>query len=184
MNRATKIVFVLALLILSACATFSRSVYSYNLDSESAMADNAGRLTITSLEKNQLMFSFQNVGQSTAKIIWDETSLVDTDGQSHRVIHGETKLIASGQSQPPTSVPRGAAINDGVTYADGIDNYGGTWVLPEIVKCSSIGALCNKKQYFGKSVTLSLAVDVEGKRHEYTAKLVLKPAESAAVASK
>jgi hypothetical protein len=45
-------------------------------------------------------------------LVWDESSYVSTTGQSSRLVRGQTRLIHSGQMQPPSPIPPGATITE------------------------------------------------------------------------
>ncbi len=160
----------------SACMIFPKSAYDYDFDRESMIENTNGKLEVVELQSKFILFRFYNKAKTSAKIIWDDTSLVDVDGQSHRIIHAGTRLIKSDQSQPATVIPSGAMVSDGVGFADGIQYSGGSWYFTDLVHCSTGCSPPKIEANYGKFLIFTLAVDLEGKRHEYVAKLALKPA--------
>lgn len=172
----------MVLVFLQGCATFSltRSWYGYDLASDSKIETQSGRLTISELKKDMIAIKFENKGSSSAKIIWDESVLVDTNGKTHRIVHEGVKLAKSGESMPPTLVPAGAVADDIVAYADGVsfNTFGtGSWTYTELIPCSTPGAICSNDEYLGKHLTLLLTVESDGKKTEYTGKLRIKKAQ-------
>jgi hypothetical protein len=176
-----KLLCACSVLTLSSCAalSMSRTVYKFDLDPQSKVRSPAGELTITGLERQDVTFTFKNTGANTVKIVWDESVLIGTDGRTHKVIHNGVKLINASESMVPTIVPSGVAVTDSVAYADGVEfnSFIKSWTQAEIVPCSTPGSLCSSEENYGKNLTLLLAIESQGKKEEYTAKLTLKKEE-------
>lgn len=171
--------FISSLLVgLTSCAHLGTSMrYSYDLDRSSKLSDEYGELTIDNFGSKRLDFSFKNNSKSSGKILWDESVLVDVNGNSRRVLHNGVKYIDASRSTPPTTIPPGGLIKDFVSYADGIQMIGATWIEEMLVPCSESGQLCDATQNYGKSITFMLTADFEGKKRTYQAKMVMKKKE-------
>lgn len=166
---------ILLALGLSGCASLREDVrYEYDLE-RAKSNDQQGDLSITGLQARQLSFEYKNFGKSTAKIIWDESVLVDVSGAPRRVIHQGVKYNEASQSMPPSIVPAGGSLKDFVVYADGLQFIASNWIEEVLVPCMTVGQLCRPEEYYGKSLTLLLTVESEGKKKEYQSKLILKP---------
>lgn len=168
-----KLIITLAMaLALTGCATLFGPKYHYDLDASATSSDAVGKLSVEGLERDQIRISFKNLGKSSAKIHWDDCTVVDNRGNVRKVIHNGVRYAAAGEPMAPTSVPSGATINDFVGYADGIQLLAGTWATAPVVQCSSYDCI---KETDGQHILVVLSVESEGKRHEYSAKLRLKP---------
>lgn len=176
-----KELLLVGMILLSSCAELSltKSAYEYDLTPDSKVKDTRGALTVMDMEKKQINFQFRNLASTSAKIIWDDSVIVDTTGNVHKLIHNGVKLIKSGEAMAPTVVPATAFVSDAASYADGAHLYGSTWMLDDLVPCSGYGAICNHDDQYGKVLTLLLKVEQDGKQREYIAKLKLrKPAST------
>ena len=60
----------------------------------------------------QFNFTLNNKSGHSLKINWDDISFVDTEGQVGRVMHSGVKYTERNNSQPATTVPKGASISD------------------------------------------------------------------------
>jgi len=60
----------------------------------------------------QFNFTLNNKSGHSLKINWDDISFVDTKGQVGRVMHSGVKYSERNNSQPATTVPKGASISD------------------------------------------------------------------------
>lgn len=80
--------------------------YSYN--------DSIIDITIFSTT-SQFNFVLQNVSNHSIKVIWNEAAFVDIDGSSSKIMHVGTKYIDREGNQPPTTIIRGAKIDDVAT---------------------------------------------------------------------
>lgn len=57
-------------------------------------------------------FSVQNKTSEPSRIIWDESAVVVPEGSSSRVIHDGVKYSEMENSQPPTTIPPGANLDE------------------------------------------------------------------------
>ncbi len=171
---------LLVVLTVSGCAAFSVTSTNYKttLAIGSKNRDALAELAIIELQRSALLFSFRNKSKSSAKIIWDDSAMVDAQGNSHRIIHQGVKFSQASQSMPPTLVPRGGKIVDAAMYADGHEFIGtGGWMAPELISCSAPGSICDTASNIGKVISLHLTVEMEGKRREYSAKMKIGEAD-------
>jgi hypothetical protein len=63
-------------------------------------------------KSDRIRFSVKNKSQKPLKIRWNEVSYIDSDNESHRVMHGGVKYADRNESQPPTLVPPTAKHSD------------------------------------------------------------------------
>lgn len=61
---------------------------------------------------SQFNFELKNVSQSSIKVIWNEAVFVDSDGSTSKVMHVGTKYSEREGDQPPTTIIKGAKIDD------------------------------------------------------------------------
>ena len=59
-----------------------------------------------------LYFTLKNKSGHSIKINWDDISFVDINGTVGRVMHNGVKFIDRNNSQPATTIPNGAKIDD------------------------------------------------------------------------
>lgn len=117
---------------------------------------------------NPSRFSFvlENKSAHSIKIIWDEAAYVDVAGSTHRVVHSGVKYIDRNNSQPATTVVRGAHIEDFILPTDNVfyvsGQYGG-WRELDMFPYDYDLAL----DYEGKSVQVLLPLEVKGVVNEY-----------------
>lgn len=126
---------------------------------------------IISGNQEQFNFELKNVSPSTLKIIWDEAAFVGLDGSTSNVMHVGTKYSERNSSQPPTTIIKGAKIDDlacptaNVYYDEGTrigySTYGNGWkthpMLPQTYKGKEAG-----------EIRLMLPIQVKDVVNEYT----------------
>lgn len=69
-----------------------------------------------------------NESQEPVRVVWDETSIVSTDGSASRVIHEGVRFLDMNRSQPPTIIPPGARIEDYIGPTNRISFSTNEWV--------------------------------------------------------
>jgi hypothetical protein len=62
--------------------------------------------------KSRLNFKIKNNSKSTIRIIWNDAAYVNANGSTDRIMHLGVKYTDRNESQPPTSIPSGAYIED------------------------------------------------------------------------
>lgn len=60
----------------------------------------------------QFSFILKNISDNTIKVIWDEAVFIDFDGNSSKIMHIGTKYSQRESSQSPTTIIKGAKIED------------------------------------------------------------------------
>lgn len=168
-------ILLVTALLTTGCAMTGGKV-DYDSVSSDKSADSAGQLEITAFDTERINFVFKNKSKSTAKIIWDESAIVDLSGNPKRVLHHGVKYDQAGQSMPPTIVLAGSFVSDFALPAENIQFIGGAagWMENPMVPCSSSGSMCDVTPYLGKIITLVLNVEIDGKKHEYQTKIRVK----------
>ena len=73
--------------------------------------DNVVDLLIFAGEKN-FNFILKNIYSSTIKLVWDEASFVDYDGETSKVMHKGVKYVEREASQPSSVIIKGAKLDD------------------------------------------------------------------------
>lgn len=122
----------------------------------------------------QFNFTLYNKSGHSLKINWDDISFVDTKGQVGRVMHSGVKYTERNNSQPATTVPKGASISDillpteNVYYVSG--QYGGwreNYLLPcvyQTPEAFNAGA----SSLVGKTMTIMMPIMIENIQNDYT----------------
>ena len=122
----------------------------------------------------QFNFSLTNKSGHTLKINWDDVSYVDTDGKVGRVMHSGVKYVDRNNSQPATTVPKGATISDILLPTDNVyyvsGQYGGwresylfprSYSTPEAFNSSA-------STYVGKKMIVMMPIMIENVQNDYT----------------
>ena len=60
----------------------------------------------------QIGLVVHNKTNSPLTILWDESSYIDSDGQSHKAIHKGTRLLERNEAIVPTVIPTGLFLSD------------------------------------------------------------------------
>lgn len=108
-----------------------------------------------SLTQKLIQFSMVNLSDQPIKIIWDESSLVDTAGIGHRIVSGRVRVIADSLAQVPTFVAPNASVNDGFYPPDSVKVYGLGAVLDDLFPLPLTATT---------TIRVSLALEVKGQR--------------------
>ena len=122
----------------------------------------------------QFNFTLKNKSGHTLKINWDDISYVDTKGQVGRVMHAGVKYTDRNNSQPATTVPKGASISDILLPTENVyfvsGQYGGwreNYLIPCVYKTSedfNSGA----SSLVGKTMTVMMPIMIENVQNDYT----------------
>lgn len=122
----------------------------------------------------QFNFNLTNKSGHSMKINWDDVSYVDTKGQVGRVMHSGVKYTDRNNSQPATTIPKGASISDillpteNVYYVSG--QYGG-WRENYLFPCvyQTPEAFNNgASSMVGKTMTIMMPIMIENVQNDYT----------------
>lgn len=87
------------------------TVQSDNNVSKFSYVDNVIDILIFSGEK-EFDFVLKNVSDNSIKVIWNEAVFVGYDGSSSKIMHVGTKYAQRDGDQPPTTIIKGAKIED------------------------------------------------------------------------
>ena len=122
----------------------------------------------------QFNFELKNKTTHSMKINWDDISFVDIDGRAGRVMHAGVKYTERNNSQPSSTIPRGASLSDllmpteNVYYVSG--QYGG-WreknLLPSFYN-SQEALNAGAPKYVGKQMTILMPIIIENVQNDYT----------------
>ena len=122
----------------------------------------------------QFNFDLTNKSGHTLKINWDDISYVDYNGKTGRVMHSGVKYTERNNSQPASTVPKGASLSDillpteNVYYVSG--QYGGWreyYLIPCIYKDDAT-KLSEAPAYVGKTMTIMMPIMIENVQNDYT----------------
>jgi len=121
----------------------------------------------------QFSFNLLNKSDHSIKIIWDEAVYVNENGSSQKVFHSGVKYIDRNNTQPPTTIVKGASIDDLIMPTDNAyyvsGQYGGWTELPLFKNRASTPEELNaiKDSYVGKTVRILLPIKIEDTTNEY-----------------
>ena len=124
-----------------------------------------------------LYFTLKNKSGHSIKINWDDISFVDINGTVGRVMHNGVKFIDRNNSQPATTIPNGAKIDDvlipteNVYYISPTRYTSGGWnkknLIPSFYK-SKEAMDAGAGSYVGKTMKVLMPISVEGVQNDYT----------------
>ena len=122
----------------------------------------------------QFNFTLNNKSGHSLKINWDDISFVDTEGQVGRVMHSGVKYTERNNSQPATTVPKGASISDILLPTENVyfvsGQYGG-WrenYLPPCVYQTPEAFNAGASSLVGKTMTIMMPIMIENVQNDYT----------------
>lgn len=121
----------------------------------------------------QFSFTLTNKTEHSMKIIWDEAVYVDENGSSQKVFHSGVKYTDRNASLPPTTVVRGAKIDDLIMPTENVyfvsGQYGGWREMPLFKNSAMSAEELNtlKDSYIGKVVKILLPIKIEETTNEY-----------------
>lgn len=78
---------------------------------------------------DELGFLLYNKSKKPIKIIWDESSIVSTNGTSDRIIHTGVKFINIDRDQPPSIIPPGAKQRHVIAQASKVSWIDREWEI-------------------------------------------------------
>jgi len=121
----------------------------------------------------QFNFSLLNKSEHSIKIIWDEAVYVNESGSSQKIMHAGVKYTDRNSSQPPTTVVKGASVEDLIMPSDNVyyvsGQYGGWRELPLFKNKATTPEELQviKTSYVGKTVKVLLPLKIEETTNEY-----------------
>lgn len=120
----------------------------------------------------QINFKMLNKTDHSIKIIWDESTFVDIDGNSSKIIHAGVRYLDRNNSQPPSIVASHSYLDDLVQPSKNIfmgSIYSGWKQLPILPNASydkdELISMTNK--YTGKQMKVVLPIQIENTTNEY-----------------
>ncbi len=123
---------------------------------------------------NDFNFDLTNKSNHTIKINWDDISFVDCKGKTGRVMHSGVKYIERNNSQPATTIPKGASLSDVLIPTDNVyftsGQFGGwnkSLLIPSIYKTPEDFAN-EAATYVGKSMRILMPIMIENVQNDYT----------------
>ncbi len=187
-----------SMLTLSSCVTSYMASYSVGLSSVESPADakkQFGETKVVTFKEGEVdkyryeddfieivwyvglkkfNFELKNKSTHTMKINWDDISYVDINGKTRRVMHAGVKYIERNNSQPATSIPKGASLSDILLPTDNVilssGLYGG-WIESNLIPSyySTSEAMANgAESYVGKKMTILMPIMIENVQNDYT----------------
>jgi hypothetical protein len=115
------------------------------------------------LSKTAINFGILNKGELVARLDWNQAAFVDWTGRSHSVIHQGVKFADKGAAMPPTVIPPGSRIEDGILPADNVSMGTRSWITEDLLPSGAAGAAL-----LGKTFGVFLPIIVDGKTLDYS----------------
>lgn len=123
--------------------------------------------------KEQFSFILKNISPHSLKVIWNEAAFVGIDGATSKIMHVGTKYSEREGDQPPTTIIRGAKIEDVATPTANVYYEEGTYLsyLGKYVgngwKTRSMLPVTYKGKEAGE-IRLMLPIQIKDVVNEYT----------------
>lgn len=128
------------------------------------------------VDSKRFNFNLENKSNHSIKINWDDISLVDVNGKACRVMHSGVKYNERNNSQPATTVPRGATLSDMLVPTEnvifvssplimGSAGWGEATLLPTVFAKSEVQ---QAQAFVGKKMTILMPIIIENVPNEYT----------------
>lgn len=126
------------------------------------------------VSSTQFNFTLTNKSNHTIKINWDDISFVDYNGKTGRVMHTGVKYNERNNSQPASTIPKGASLTDILLPTDNVyftsGQYGGwneSLLIPSIYKTPEDFAN-GAANYVGKTMRILMPILIENVQNDYT----------------
>lgn len=193
----------LTVLLLSSCGAFKSYVASYSVglktvESPANAKQQFGETKVVNFQdgttnkyryeddyinivwyvsSKQFNFDLTNKSGHTLKINWDDISYVDYNGKTGRVMHSGVKYTERNNSQPASSVPKGASLSDillptdNVYYISPTRYSSGGWQEKFLIPCVYKDEATKNAQasaYVGKTMTIMMPIMIENVQNDYT----------------
>lgn len=119
---------------------------------------------------NQYSFTIYNKTNHALKINWDDVVYVNTDKSISKMIHSGIKYIKMNEGQVPTTLPRGAKLEDILVPVDNIHFISNKWITNSLFPngFSSDDAMEKAKTLEGERVSILLPIKIEDVQNDYT----------------
>lgn len=126
------------------------------------------------VSSKQFNFKLKNKSNHTIKINWDDISFVDYDGKVGRVMHAGVKYTDRNSSQPASTIPKGANIEDILLPTENVyflsGSYGG-WREKYLIPCvydTPEKFAAGAEKYVGKTMKILMPIMIENVQNDYT----------------
>ena len=126
------------------------------------------------VDSKRFYFDLTNKSGHTIKINWDDISYVDYNGKVGRVMHSGVKYAERNNSQPASTVPKGATLSDILIPTENVyfisGQFGG-WREKYLIPCVYNDAATRDAQassYVGKTMIIVMPIMIENVQNDYT----------------
>ena len=126
------------------------------------------------VDSKRFYFDLTNKSGHTIKINWDDISYVDYNGKVGRVMHSGVKYTERNNSQPASTVPKGATLSDILIPTENVyfisGQFGG-WGEKYLIPCVYNDAATRDAQassYVGKTMIIVMPIMIENVQNDYT----------------
>jgi len=110
------------------------------------------------ITSTSINFIINNKTEHSMKIDWNDVTIVQ-GGTTHRAVHTGVKLINKNESQPPSTIPAGATLDDGVVPSDNIN-----WNEPSEYDA---GGWQTRQLSIGNGIRLYLPIQYQNRTIDY-----------------
>lgn len=126
------------------------------------------------VDAHQIYLWMTNKTIHSIKISWDDTSIIDIDGQNHRVIHSGVSYADRNRSQPASIISPKTSLADTLFPVDSIQYVDGYWdettIFPYSITASKSGIspfMTAVKSLIGKRFQVLLPIQIENVINDY-----------------
>lgn len=124
-------------------------------------------------DRDDVKFNFKNKSDKSYKILWNESVLIDVNGNTKKIFHNSVKIIDRDKDQIPTIIYGKSNLIDAVMPIDNVyyesGRYGG-WRSNPILPTRLSGLSGYEKPddgLLGKTLRIVMPIEVEANRVEY-----------------
>ena len=164
----------IALIAMTSCGAFKSYVADYSIGLKTVESPANAKQQFGDTKVVNFQDGTTNKSGHTLKINWDDISYVDYKGQTGRVMHSGVKYNERNNSQPASTVPKGASLSDLLLPTDNVyfvsGQYGG-WREKYLIPCVYNDAATRDAQassYVGKTMTIMMPIMIENVQNDYT----------------
>lgn len=111
-----------------------------------------------------IFFELKNLTDNSIKILWDNMIFLDTEGESHKIVHGEVKVIHTDLSHPPTIILPNSYISDMIVP---LKQGRGYTFLPPIDFFSPTDSELEAKTYIGSTFGILFSLEMKNEIKQY-----------------
>ncbi|MGH9971709.1 MAG: hypothetical protein ACREBG_28480 [Pyrinomonadaceae bacterium] len=112
-----------------------------------------------------MAFVLYNKTDAPIKVDWNQVSYIDTDSESHRVIHRGVRLIQRDESQAPSIIPPAAKLSDFILPSDyfSYSSLKTEWIQRPLLPDGPAS-----REYKDRSIGVFLPLGVKGATKNYS----------------